>query len=212
MSDSFEFRALLEKNTVESLSSEQMDRIIAFREEVLKENEVQNLTRLLSPVDFFEGHVLDVLHLKKSGLLRFPCLDLGSGMGVPGLLYALIYGGEWVVCDSEAMKAQFMGRIIEKFGLNNIRAASIRAEELLSTQKVAAVIARAVGPVLRIYNWIAKCSTWNTLILLKGPKWEEEWSEFQKTSVRNRLRLVDQYRYEVGADKKTRITVVLERN
>jgi len=212
VSDSSEFRVLLQKNEVRDLSGDQIDRIVEFREEVLKENEIQNLTRLLSPKDFFEGHVLDVLHLEKSGLISFPCLDLGSGMGVPGLLYALLFGGEWIVCDSEAMKAQFMSRMIEKFGLNNIRAASERAEDLLDTQKVGSIVARAVGPVLRIFNWISRCSTWNNLILLKGPKWAEEWAEFQKTSSRSRLKLAQHYHYQVGEEQKQRIAVRLIRN
>lgn len=211
MSDSPEFRKIIESECPEPLSSAQIDLLVRFREEVLKENEIQNLTRLLSPRDFYEGHVLDVIHLKKSGFLSFPCLDLGSGMGVPGLIYALLYGGEWVVCDSETKKAEFMARMIDLFRLDKVSAASVRAEELLNTHSFSSIVSRAVGPVSRIYAWIGKSSTWNKLVLLKGPKWSDEWSDFQKTSQRNRLKLSQQYSYEVGAEKKSRILIQLSR-
>lgn len=211
MNDSPEFRKIIETECSEDLNADQIDRLVSFREEVLLENEIQNLTRLLSPRDFFDGHVLDVIHLKKSGILHFPCLDMGSGMGVPGLLYALLFGGEWIVCDSEAKKAEFMSRMIENFSLVDVSSASKRAEEILTTHSVEMIIARAVGPVTRIHGWIGNSSTWNNLILFKGPKWEEEWSDFQKTSQRHRLKLGKQYRYEVGAEKKKRLIVELTR-
>ncbi len=91
MNDSKKFRTLLEAGFGASVGPEILERVVIFREEILKENEVQNLTRLLSPQDFFEGHIEDVIHLERSGFLGFPALDLGAGMGVPGVLHALIY-------------------------------------------------------------------------------------------------------------------------
>lgn len=215
MSDSIDFRRLLEADKALDLSLEQIERAIEFREEVLRENEIQNLTRLLSPVDFFEGHIKDVIHLQRSGLVSFPALDLGAGMGVPGLLTAILYGtGEgktWVSCDSEGRKAEFLQRMVEHFHLDGVSTAAIRAEEVLSTHQIGSVVARAVGPVSRIYAWIRTRSTWNNLILLKGPKWAEEWADFQTTPQRNQLILDGQYTYTVGAEEKARIIVRLRR-
>jgi len=204
---SSEFRSYLENCDLEKFSVEQVDRVVAFREEVLKENEVQNLTRLLSPVDFYEGHVLDVIHLKKSGQVEFPCMDLGSGMGVPGLVYALLYGGEWLVCDSEVKKADFMARMIDLFDLRGCKAIRGRAESYLDSHNVNSIVVRAVGPVSRIMAWIGPSSTWNKLILLKGPKWPEEWKEFRLKT----LKLGKTYNYSVGSEQKTRVIVELIR-
>jgi 16S rRNA G527 N7-methylase RsmG len=216
MSDSIEFRNLMASELGSELSSEQIERVVRFREEVLKENEIQNLTRLLSPKDFYEGHVLDAVHLKKSGLVSYPAMDLGAGMGVPGLLSALIYGensGEsWVSCDSETMKANFTARVSELFDLSQVSVTSERGETYLATHKVESIVARAVGPVSRIYAWLANCSTWNNLVLMKGPRWEEEWNEFSKTSQRNRLKVAGEYRYEVGTESKRRLIIRLNRN
>jgi 16S rRNA (guanine(527)-N(7))-methyltransferase RsmG len=215
MNDSPEFRRLLAEELGSELNSEQIERVVSFREEVLKENEVQNLTRLLSPRDFLDGHVLDSIHLKKSGFVSYPALDLGAGMGVPGFLTALIYGVSvsetWVSCDSEAMKTAFTQRALEHFQLENVTTTSQRAEDYLDTHAVDSVIARAVGPISRIYTWLERCSTWNKLVLLKGPKWEEEWTEFDRGTRKGKLTLAGEYRYEVGAEKKKRLIVRLER-
>lgn len=206
MTDSEEFSHLLETELSGQLDQEQIHRLVVFREEVLRENEAQNLTRLLSPRDFFEGHVLDVIHLEKSGLLRFPALDLGAGMGVPGVLHALIYrpsgSRTWISCDSEKKKAEFSQRTIDKFNLQGVSAAPTRGEEVLANQIVETVVARAVGPVSRIYGWLRTRSTWNTLLLFKGPKWEEEWAEFEKSSHRGRLIIDATYDYLAGVEQK----------
>ncbi len=215
MSDSLEFKRLLENDSSLEFTSEQILRAVEFRDEVLKENEIQNLTRILSPVDFLEGHIRDVVHLRKSGFVSYPALDLGAGMGVPGLLSAVIYGNpgseKWISSDSEGKKAEFAQRMIDHFHLDGVSAAAMRAEEVLTTQHVGSIVARAVGPVSRIYAWIRGRSTWNNLILLKGPKWEEEWAEFQATAQRNHLILDGEYRYTVGEEKKSRVIIRLRR-
>jgi 16S rRNA G527 N7-methylase RsmG len=90
-----------------------------------------------------------------------------------------------------------------------------RAEKFLSDvapkKAVKSVVARAVGPISRIYTWIRPCSTWNNLVLLKGPRWEEEWAEIQGGRYKNELKWVDSYKYTVGAEKKQRIIVKIER-
>lgn len=213
MNDSEVFRTLLTTQTVFPLTADQVDRAVRFRERACIENETQNLTRLLSPEDFFEGHVLDVLHLKKTGWITGRALDLGSGMGVPGLLSAILFDENWVLSDSEKSKADFMSRIIDEFNLKTAVATSQRAEEYLFKQglDVKIIVSRAVGSVTKLYGWLSPRSTWNTLILFKGPKWTEEWSEFSNSSKRNRLGVVDEYSYEVGADKKRRVLVRIER-
>src|SRR4051812_14678809 len=89
------------------LSSAQLMRIQRFYDELVSGNERQNLTRLIEPEDFVEGHLLDVRELLKSGLLEFPAADLGSGCGVPGLLAAAIEEKPWLLLESEGQKARF---------------------------------------------------------------------------------------------------------
>ncbi len=195
------------------LSTEQSLRIQQFYSALAAENEIQNLTRLVLPADFVEGHVVDVRELLKSNFLTFPALDLGSGGGVPGLLAAAVVENDvWTLCDSEKMKADFLLRTTLSLGLEKrVTVYAGRAEEFLRNHRVETVVARAVGPVERIFGWIGRCSTWNTLVLLKGPGWEEEWKAFQGGKHARKLKLVDEHRYEVGSEKKKRVIVQLKR-
>ncbi len=198
------------------LSTETYHRISDFRDWIVDENSRQNLTKLLAPKDFFEGHVLDVKALLECKLVDFPAMDLGSGGGVPGFLSALVSPDQWILTDSEGHKAAFLSRSVEKFGLNErVRVFSGRAEKFLAAvsenEAPKSIVARAVGPVERIYTWIRPCSTWNSLVLLKGPRWEEEWGEFLKGRYRNELKWVDSYKYAVGDDEKQRIIVKIAR-
>jgi len=187
------------------------DRVIQFHRILAAENEKQNLTRLIAPKDFVEGHLIDVRELLKSGLVDFAAMDLGSGCGVPGLLAAAVGDGAWVLAESERHKADFLFRAVREMGLSSVRIAADRGESFLQENSVESVVARAVGPVERIYGWLGPCSTWNTLVLLKGPAWATEWEEFGRSKFRNHLRLAAVHEYIVGAEEKKRTIVRLAR-
>ena len=193
------------------LSDDAIARIVRFYELLLDENTRQNLTRLTSPQDFYDGHLEDVKHLLDSGLLTYPALDLGSGGGVPGLLAAAAQPAEWILCDSEKSKAEFLRLTAEKLGLSQVSTFAGRGEAYLRSNSVSCIVARAVGPVDRVYAWLEQCSTWNKLILLKGPGWDAEWAAFVLTKHRNALRVSDVHDYSVSKLEKIRKIVVLER-
>ena len=195
-----------------ALSDETIVRIDAFRELVLRENEQQNLTRLTSEDDFLYGHLADCWELVASGFVDHPAMDIGSGVGVPGLLCSLISPMSWVLAESEQKKAQFLARAAKELGVDQVvRVFSGRAEDFLKTETVKSVIARAVGPVDRIYGWIRACSTWNNLVLLKGPGWESEWQAFKKTKRGRELRVAQIHTYRARPDHGNRLLIRIER-
>lgn len=176
-------------------SADQRAQIETFRKLMLAENELQNLTRQTSDEQFFWGHVWDVAQLLRTGWVSGHLVDLGSGGGVPGLLAAALSPEKWTLVDSEQRKAAFLSATADKMELANVEAVGERVENVLPKLKVDAVVARAVGPVSRIWAWIGKCSTWNTLILFKGPSWDEEWKAFQADYPRVKLRIQDEVNY-----------------
>lgn len=187
-------------------------KIGAFYEVLRKENEVQNLTRLITPTDFCEGHLKDVLECLKTGWLSYPAMDLGSGGGIPGLLAAAIDPQPWVLCDSEKRKADFLTKAVEVLEMKDrVTVSRSRGEDFLKNHSVSTIIARAVGPIERIYGWIRGCSTWNNLILFKGPSWDEEWSSFQASKQGHELAIVQSHAYEVGSPAKKRLLVQIRR-
>ncbi len=193
------------------LSEESTAAIVRFYELLVDENERQNLTRLTEPTAFIEGHLWDVKELLGMGCVDFPALDLGSGCGVPGLLAACIRPDAWVLAESEKNKAEFLFRASRELRLSQTKVIADRGEHYLKDRAVSSLVVRAVGPLDRIYSWLRHCSTWNNLILLKGPKWEEEWEGFKNSKFRGELEVAQIHRYEAGVEKKSRIIVKLER-
>jgi 16S rRNA (guanine(527)-N(7))-methyltransferase RsmG len=194
-----------------TLSKQQINRICVFYQELVSENTIQNLTRLISPLDFIEGHLLDVRAGLESGLIQYPALDLGSGGGVPGLLAGLIDEKPWILVESEQRKAEFLKRVVEKLSVGRFQVVPDRIETALPQFEVGSIVVRAVGKIEKIYGWIRKCSTWNTVVLFKGPGWEAEWKDFQRTRFKDELRVVQIYPYEIGTPLKHRVLIQLER-
>jgi 16S rRNA (guanine(527)-N(7))-methyltransferase RsmG len=194
-------------------SHEIRTKILAFYELMRLENEVQNITRLVGPSDFIDYHLSDVLELLKTHGLVYPILDLGSGGGIPGVLAALIDQQNWILTESEQRKAEYLQRTVNQLGLSErVSVFSGRAELYLKSHRVGTIASRAVGSVEKIYGWIRKCSTWNKLILFKGPGWEAEWKSFLDSPFRNELQVVGEVNYFVGPEKKTRKLIQLKRS
>jgi 16S rRNA (guanine527-N7)-methyltransferase len=210
MSVQQEFEALLAKHPAK-WTEQARSRMSLFYKLVLEENEIQNLTRITAPKDFFEKNVLDVVALLDLNWVDYPALDLGSGMGVPGVIAAILSGETWILAESEKKKAEFLQKVVCELGLaGQVTVFSGRGEDFLKTQNVKTVVSRAVGPVSRIWGWLKKCSTWNKLVLFKGPGWDEEWKTLPEAE-KKKLRLARIQKYQAGADQPERKLVCLER-
>lgn len=195
-------------------SAERLKKTKQFYEFLVEQNETQNLTRLTTPDQFVEGHFRDVHELIRSGFLDSRNLDLGSGCGVPGILCAAVDENsdhKWIAVDSERSKVDFLVQTIEKLHLESTSGAVWgRVEEKIDLIKPITVVSRAVGKTEKLYNWILKCSTWNKLILFKGPSWAQEWEDFNKTKSRGALEIENTHEYKT-ADEKSRVIIQLRR-
>jgi 16S rRNA (guanine527-N7)-methyltransferase len=191
------------------------DRALAYWELLREESSRQNLTRLLEPEAFFSGHVLDVLRLRelrKGRASSQRCLDLGSGGGVPGLLSAALFEDEsWTLVDAELRKAEFLGRAVGELGLlGRVSVLHGRIEAVSGAVMAPEVASKAVGTVEKLYGWLRTSSTWNTLYLFKGPKWEEEWAAFRAGPRKGDLRVAGELRYETPEGAR-RVIIQLQR-
>lgn len=186
------------------ISAEMAEKAEAFHRILAEENRLQNLTRLIKPEDFIRGHFLDVWTLLQLGWVQYPAMDFGSGSGVPGLLMAALDGGEWFLVESELRKAEFLARAAERLDLKKVTAVHARGEEWLKGHSVGSIVMRAVGPMERLARWVLPCSTWNSLILFKGPKWDSEWESFSKSPLqkkRGRVAVRQIHTYQVAVDE-----------
>ena len=96
-------------------------------------NQVVNLTRLESPDNVVDYHLLDALALFKA--MSFEngqsLIDIGSGAGIPGaLLKCLIPQIHVTILDSVGKKTDFVRNALNDLNLDDAQAVSARAEDL----------------------------------------------------------------------------------
>jgi 16S rRNA (guanine527-N7)-methyltransferase len=105
-------------------------RLLAFRDLLLKWNKTYNLTALRDPEQAISHHLLDSLailpHIGPGDLL-----DVGSGGGLPGIPLAIARPELSVsMVDTVQKKATFLQQAAIELGLKNVRAHHARVEEM----------------------------------------------------------------------------------
>ncbi len=122
-----------------------------YFELLVKANSIMNLTRISDTDEAIVKHFYDSLapaHL----LMPSPSLiDVGSGAGFPGLVYAIAYPAIKVsLVESSGKKCRFLHEVKDELGLQNVSIINARAEKLREREFYDAATARAVSelPVL----------------------------------------------------------------
>jgi len=110
--------------------------LLAYLDLLHKWNQAYNLSAVRDPQQMVPQHLLDCLaalpaldrHLK-GGEARI--LDVGSGAGLPGVVWALMRP-QWSLCcvDAVAKKASFVRQVAVELALRNLRAEHARVEQL----------------------------------------------------------------------------------
>lgn len=112
------------------LPEDAQQKLLAFRDLLLKWNKVYNLTALRDPEQAISHHLLDSLailpHVGDGALL-----DVGSGGGLPGIPLAIARPALSVsMVDTVQKKATFLQQAAIQLGLKNVTAHHARVEEL----------------------------------------------------------------------------------
>jgi 16S rRNA (guanine527-N7)-methyltransferase len=156
-------------------------------------NQHTNLTRLTSPQQYLERHVLDSLTLLQPLLTQphstkpLSIIDVGSGAGFPALVLAMVasvypHTPLWHVTALEAThkKAQFIKQATDTLGLSKyLNVVADRAEAFANTPRgkrgFDVVTARAVAPLPKLIPWCAPLlKPTGVLLALKGAKAPDE--------------------------------------
>ena len=123
-----------------ALQPAQRDQCLAYLALIGKWNHVYNLTAVRQPEQMLTHHLLDCLaalgplqrHLAQSGLTESGrLLDVGSGAGLPGIVWAIGCPQLQVCCvDTVAKKAAFITQAALTLGLKNLKGVHARVESL----------------------------------------------------------------------------------
>jgi 16S rRNA (guanine527-N7)-methyltransferase len=113
-----------------------VDRLLGFLDLLQKWNQAYNLSAVREPMQMVHQHLLDCLaalpsldrHLQGRDAR---ILDVGSGAGLPGVVWALMRPN-WSVCcvDTVGKKASFVRQVAAELALRNLRAEHARVEQL----------------------------------------------------------------------------------
>jgi 16S rRNA (guanine527-N7)-methyltransferase len=105
-------------------------KLLAFRDLLLKWNKTYNLTALRDPAQAISHHLLDSLAILPQ-LDGGNLLDVGSGGGLPGIPLAIALP-ELQVCmvDTVQKKTTFLQQAVIELGLKNVTVNHARVEEM----------------------------------------------------------------------------------
>jgi len=146
-----------------ALTAAQVDLLLDFLALLQKWNKVYNLTAVRDPQEMLTHHLLDslaaVVPLQKhvQGLPRaegalVPLLDVGSGGGLPGVVFAICCPEVDVSCvDTVAKKAAFIQQAAVSLRLRNLHGIHARVESL--TGPYAVVSCRAFASLPDFTSW-----------------------------------------------------------
>ncbi|MBQ4120337.1 MAG: 16S rRNA (guanine(527)-N(7))-methyltransferase RsmG [Clostridia bacterium] len=145
-------------------------------------NEKINLTAITEPEDVLYKHFYDcILFFKNSEIPKnAKIIDVGTGAGFPGLVLKIVRPDlEVTLLDSLNKRITFLNDVIEKLGLNDIKAVHSRAEEggknpsLREKYDIACARAVAAMPVLLEYC-VPFVKIGGQFIAMKGPSVQGE--------------------------------------
>ena len=164
------------------LSPVQRSQLLAFLGLIAKWNKVYNLTAVREPAEMLTHHLLDSLaalgplqrHLSAQGLQHASLLDVGSGAGLPGIVFAMGCPDLQVSCvDAVSKKAAFIQQAAGELGLKNLRGVHARVESLTGPFDV--VCSRAFASLVDFTAWsrqtLAPAGVW---LAMKGKHPAEE--------------------------------------
>lgn len=156
------------------LAPAQIDLLMSFMDLLQKWNKVYNLTSVRDPQEMLTHHLLDSLaavpallrHVSNLPLeegKRLPLLDVGSGGGLPGVVFAICCPQIDVNCvDTVGKKAAFIQQVAASLRLPNLRGIHDRVENLKTQYPVISC---------RAFASLVDFTTWSRKALAEGGIW-----------------------------------------
>ena len=119
-----------------SLSEDRIDRLTAFGEAVIRQNEVMNLTAITEPKQVAKLHLLDSLSLLSlEDLSGKTMIDVGCGAGFPGVPTKIACPEvKLTLLDSLGKRMNWLSEILPTLGVE-ARCVTARAEEYVADRR-----------------------------------------------------------------------------
>ena len=165
-----------------ALDDDKIRLLMGFLDLLQKWNKVYNLTSVRDPQEMLTHHLLDSLaavaplqrYLADKGLTEPKLLDVGSGGGLPAVVFAICLPQLDVSCvDTVGKKIAFIQQVAASLRLRNLRGIQSRVEHL--TQQYDVVSCRAFAALQDFTAWSAQTLKADGIWLaMKAKKPEDE--------------------------------------
>ena len=169
------------------LSAEVESQLVAFTE-ILSTDGVER--GLIGPreVDrLWDRHILNCAVAAAAVSRETTVVDVGSGAGLPGIVWAIVRPDLEVICVEPLLRrVNFLTEAITRLDLTNqVQVLRGRAEDLAGEIQAPVVTARAVAPLERLVGWtMPLVAPGGELLALKGAAAEAEVAAAEKTIAR----------------------------
>ena len=169
-----------------TLSGAQIDQLLAYQDLIAKWNKVYNLTSVRDPQEMMTHHLLDSLAavpplrrhvavLAGEGHHAVRLLDVGSGGGLPGVVFAICCPDVDVSCvDTVGKKAAFIQQAAVALKLRNLHGVHARVETLTTPFDIISCRAFASLPDFVTWSRAALVAPHGVWLAMKGKHPEDE--------------------------------------
>ena len=187
-------REILEDSRLEipPVNQSKISQFQVYLDLLVKWNQKINLTSEKTPKEILEQHIFDSLQYAQALSPKDVITDIGSGAGFPGMPLKIIYPDlKITLIESQRKRCSFLEAAILQLGLEGIRVINERAEKILPSGLVEAVIFRAVSDINNCLEIAAPFLKIGGEVILKKPPdkkeiesaWPDGFSLKQKTIV-----------------------------
>lgn len=125
-------------------NKDKVKQLLIYTELLQKWNKVYSLTAITQTEHIITHHLLDGLTILPFITEGSRVIDIGSGMGIPGVVLAIWQPQSYIMLlDSNHKKCAFLKQVIIELGLNNVQVNCSRVEDYIPEHKFDLAVSRA---------------------------------------------------------------------
>ena len=204
------FKEEAEKNEITDIDNEKIKQLYDYMKNILKWNEVINLTAIKDENEFIMKHFIDSLTILKYINENSKMIDIGTGAGFPGMPVKIVKPNlDITLVDSVNKKINVLKDITEKMSIQKINLIHSRIEDIANQKEYREqfdyVTSRALSNITTLSEYMLPFLKINgKAICMKGPNFEEE--------LENSKKAIDLLGGKIDKIDKLNINNELERN